>query len=304
MTPGLTITTGTPAGAGSEDTMHADQAPAADRRARPLTDHETAAVLGTAVAVAGLALIGFINSFAAVTRAAWPSFGRLAPTVPIGIDLGIAVFAALDLTLSRLDMRPRWVRLIPWALTVATIWLNVAPEHTWFGRVAHAALPGMWVLAVEAGAHVIRVRAGLAAGTAMDRIRRSRWLLAPVSTAGLWRRMVLWEVRSYPLALQRERDRVLARTAMQDAYGRLWRRRAPRRERALYRLGELAPASTAPAGPPSRPRLLARRRWARHPPPRRVPGVPPRLRARRRRCTGCATATPTGALTRSARGWA
>jgi hypothetical protein len=229
--------------------MHAEQAPAADRRARPLTDHEHAAVLGTAVAVAGLALIGFANSFMAVTRAAEPSFGPLAPTVPLGIDLGIAVFAALDLTLSRLDMRPRWVRLIPWALTAATIWLNVAPEHAWFGRVAHACLPALWVLAVEAGAHVIRVRAGLAAGTAMDRVRRSRWLLAPWSTAGLWRRMVLWEVRSYPLALARERDRVLARTAMQDQYGLLWRWRAPRRDRALYRLGELAPASTAPALP-------------------------------------------------------
>jgi DNA-binding transcriptional ArsR family regulator len=221
----------------------------ADRRSRPLTDHETAAVIGVAIAAAGLALIGFANSFMAVTAAAAPSFGVLAPTVPLGIDLGIAVFAALDLTLSRLDMRPRWVRLIPWALTLATIWLNVAPEHTWFGRVAHAVLPGIWVLAVEAGAHVIRVRAGLAAGTAMDRVRRSRWLLAPLSTAGLWRRMVLWEVRSYPLALARERDRVLARTAMQDAYGRCWRWQAPRRERALYRLGELAPASTLPAVP-------------------------------------------------------
>jgi hypothetical protein len=247
MTPPPALTASL-AGTG-EDTMHADQAPPADRRARPLTDHETAAVIGTAVAVAGLALIGFANSFMAVTAAARPSFGPLAPTVPLGIDLGIAVFAALDLVLARLDMRPRWVRLVPWALTLATIALNVAPEHTWFGRVAHAVLPGIWVLAVEAGAHVIRVRAGLAAGTAMDRIRRSRWLLAPWSTAGLWRRMVLWEVRSYPVALQRERDRVLARTAMQDQYGLLWRVRAPRRDRALYRLGELAPAAAVPAVP-------------------------------------------------------
>jgi len=60
--------------------------------------------------------------------------------------------------------------------------------------------------------------------------------------------MVLWEIRSYPDALARERARLLALTTLQDTYGRLaWRWRAPRRERALYRLGELAPAAEVPA---------------------------------------------------------
>jgi hypothetical protein len=50
---------------------------------------------------------------------------------------------------------------------------------------------------------------------------------------------VLWEIRSYPAALERERARVLALTGLQDRYGVLaWRWRAPRRVRALYRLGE------------------------------------------------------------------
>jgi Protein of unknown function (DUF2637)/HTH domain len=210
----------------------------ADQRGRALTDSEHAAATGVGVATAGFALIGFVNSFAAVTKAARPSFGALAPTVPLGIDLGIAIFAALDIVLARLDMRPKWVRLVPWALTAATIYLNVAGQTAWFGRIAHAVFPALWVMAVEAGAHVIRVRAGLAAGTAIDRIRPSRWLLAPLSTAGLWRRMVLWEIRSYPDALARERARVLARTALQDQYGRRWRHKAPRRVRALYRLGQ------------------------------------------------------------------
>jgi hypothetical protein len=228
----------------------ASAVPAGDRAGvRPLTDGERAAVTGVAAAVAGVALIGFANSFAAVMTAAWPSFGRLAPTVPLGIDLGIAIFAGLDLVLARLDMRLRWVRLVPWALTAATVYLNVAGQHTMFGRIAHGVFPALWVLAVEAGAHVIRVRARLAGGKAMDRIRVSRWLLAPLRTAGLWRRMVLWEVRSYPLALSRERARILARTGLQDAYGGLsWRWRAPRRARALYRLGELTPDALAASG--------------------------------------------------------
>ena len=214
-------------------------APAAGR-ARPLTDGELAAAWWVGAAAAALGVLGFVNSFRAVARAAVPSFGELAPTVPLGIDLAIAVFSAMDIVLARLDMRPRWVRLVPWSLTAATIYLNVAGQVTWFGRVAHAVFPALWVVAVSLAAHVIRVRAHLASGTAIDRIRVSRWVLAPAATALLWRRMVLWEIRSYPAALERERARVLALTGLQDAYGVLaWRWRAPRRVRALYRLGEL-----------------------------------------------------------------
>jgi hypothetical protein len=216
-------------------------------RARRLSEGEYTSVATVAALVAVLGLLGFVNSFAAVMVAAAPSFGRLAFTVPLGIDLGIAIFAALDIVLARLDMRVRWLRLIPWTLTAATVYLNVASEHTAFGRIAHAVLPGLWVAAVEVGAHVVRIRAGIEAGTRMESIRPSRWVLAPWPTLKLWRRMVLWEIRSYPDALMRERARVLALTDLQDTYGRwAWRRNAPRRVRALYRLGELTPA-TGPA---------------------------------------------------------
>ncbi|SPT59248.1 DUF2637 domain-containing protein [Actinomadura madurae] len=220
---------------------------------RALTSSEFTAVAVVAALVVVLGLLGFVNSFAAVAAASRPSFGRLAWTVPLGIDLGIAIFAALDIVLARLDMRIRWLRFIPWALTAATVYLNVAGEHGVFGKVAHAVLPALWVIAVEIAAHVIRIRAGIAAGTRMDGIRASRWILAPWPTLKLWRRMVLWEIRSYPDALARERARVLALTDLQDTYGRWsWRRKAPRRVRALYRLGELTAEDTgAPTGTPS-----------------------------------------------------
>ncbi|MFB9830942.1 DUF2637 domain-containing protein [Actinoallomurus acaciae] len=219
-----------------------------DVRARELTEHEQTAVSVVAGLVAALGLLGFVNSFARVAAAAHDSFGRLAFTVPVGVDVGIAVFSALDIVLARLDMRLRWLRLVPWSLTGATVYLNVAGETSVFGVVAHAMLPALWVAAIEVAAHVVRVRAGLAAGTRMDSIRLSRWLLAPVRTVRLWRRMVLWETRSYPAALALERDRVLALTDLQDAYGRLaWRWKAPRRTKALYQLGELAPAAEVPA---------------------------------------------------------
>jgi hypothetical protein len=226
---------------------------------RTLTANEYAAVATVASMAIVLGLLGFANSFAAVMAAAQPSFGVMAWSVPLGIDLGIAVFAALDIVLGRLNMRLRWLRSIPWTLTGATIYLNVASEHTAFGRVAHAVLPVLWVIAVEVGAHVIRVRSGIEAGTRMDSVRASRWLLAPLRTASLWRRMVLWEVRSYPSALVRERDRLLALTDLQDAYGWIaWRWKAPRRTRALFRLGELQPTGQQPepyAPKPGRPAI-------------------------------------------------
>ncbi|SFP66694.1 Protein of unknown function [Actinomadura madurae] len=230
-----------------------DRAEGEASKGRALTSSEFTAVAVVAALVAVLGLLGFVNSFAAVAEAARPSFGRLAWTVPLGIDLGIAIFAALDIVLARLDMRIRWLRFIPWALTAATVYLNVAGEHSVFGAVAHATLPALWVVAVEIAAHVIRIRAGIAAGTRMDGIRTSRWILAPWPTMKLWRRMVLWEIRSYPDALARERARVLALTDLQDTYGRWsWRRNAPRRVRALYRLGELPTAEvSAETGAPS-----------------------------------------------------
>jgi hypothetical protein len=225
------------------DTPRLAAVPDPDQRARELTEYEHTAVVVVGAMVAVLGLLGFVNSFARVAAAARASFGWLAYTLPIGVDLGIAVFSALDIVLARLDMRVRWLRLIPWSLTGATVYLNVAGETSPFAIVAHAVLPALWVAAVEVAAHVVRTRAGLAAGTRMDSIRASRWFLAPSATARLWRRMVLWETRSYPSALVRERDRVLALTDLKDTYGPVaWRWKAPRRTKALYKLGELTPA--------------------------------------------------------------
>ncbi|MFC0039586.1 DUF2637 domain-containing protein [Actinomadura rayongensis] len=209
-----------------------------------MSQAERAAVFLVGMLVTTLALLGFVNSFAAVAKVAEPSFGNLAYTLPIAVDLGIFTFTGLDLVLARLDVRVGWLRLIPWSLVAGTIYLNVAAETTTVGMVAHAILPSLWAVAVEVGARIIRNRAKLERGEAMDTIRAARWGLAPWSTWKLWRRMNLWEIRSYTEALRHERDRILARTDLQDTFGAIaWRWKAPRRARVLYRLGELAPGT-------------------------------------------------------------
>ncbi|MEV0388747.1 DUF2637 domain-containing protein [Nonomuraea sp. NPDC050643] len=240
---------------------------------RPLSEGEQTLISVTAAAVGVLGLIGFVISFATVMEAAKPTFGPLAFLLPLGVDLGIGVFSALDIVLARLNMRVRWLRFVPWTLTAVTVYLNVAAYANasggpnWFAVIAHAILPGLWVVAVEIGTHAVRKRANLASPSRrLDSIRLSRWMLSPLPTFALWRRMVLWEVRSYPDALNRERDRILAKTDLQDHYGLLWQFKASRRERALYKLGELAPASTpvkaetvrlTPPSAPQRPALTA-----------------------------------------------
>lgn len=107
-------------------------------------------------------------------------------------------------------------------------------------------MPLLWVVFSEIGAHIYAVRIGAATGRRMEKVRFSRWLLAPLSTFALWRRMTLWEVTSYADALARERERLLARADLRERYGRAWRRHTPRRERVLLKMGELNPAGAVP----------------------------------------------------------
>lgn len=243
-----------PAPSASSWTTPTPAAPAAEQQDAhalpPVEGRLKTAVTAVSIAVAALGLLGFVNSFHRVDQSAQPSFHGLAWTVPTGIDLGILIFSALDIVLALLKMRIAWLRLIPWALTWVTIDLNIsnpqgAAPLSGFDRLAHGVLPALWAISVEVGAHVVRKRARLSDTKRMDRVRVSRWLLAPLPTLGLWRRMVLWEERSYPVALEREKTRLLTKTELQDAYGLWWRWRAPRRQRALYRLGALAPTPIA-----------------------------------------------------------
>ena len=196
-------------------------------------------VAGVVAAVLALAVLGFIVSFDTQTTAMTPYFGEYAPLVPLAIDLGIVVFAALNLVLARLNMSIMWLRAVPWVLTAMTLYINLSAHHELVAQVAHVALPGMWIVASEVGTHVLRIRAGLEAGTRTESLGVIRWLLDPVSTARLWRHMRLWGLKTAAEARASEAQRLEARAALHARYGWFWRVATPIQLRTAYRLRRL-----------------------------------------------------------------
>ena len=176
-----------------------------------------------------IAAIGFAGSFAAVRDLAeQKGFGAFAPFFPIGIDAGIVVLLALDLLLTWIRIPFPLLRQTAWLLTAATIAFNGAaawPDPLGVGM--HAVIPVLFVVSVEAARHAIGRIADITADKHMEGVRVSRWLLAFPSTFKLWRRMKLWELRSYDEVIRMEQDRLVYEARLQARFGRGWRRKAP-----------------------------------------------------------------------------
>jgi hypothetical protein len=212
---------------------------------------ERAAVCLIGATMLALALIGMYVSFQTVYAYVLPWFHDTAWAVPIAIDVAILVFSAADLLLSYWRMAKPSMRLIPWGFTAATIWLNWQAGGPVPIRVAHAAMPALWVLFCEYARHVLAARVGLVNGGRMEKVRRSRWLLAPLSTARLRRQMILWEITSYRRALELEAARRAEIARLEMAHGRKWRRHAPADERLAVKLARVAPAELLPSLTPT-----------------------------------------------------
>lgn len=198
-----------------------------------------------------IAAIGFVGSYTAVRELAEKKgFGAFSPFFPIGIDAGIVVLLSLDLLLTWLRIPFPLLRQTAWLLTAATIAFNGAAA--WgdpLGVGMHAIIPVLFVITVEAARHAIGRVADITADKHMEGVRMWRWLLSPVPTFRLWRRMKLWELRSYEEVISMERDRLVYQTRLRAEYGRAWRRRAPVEELMPLKLARFGvPLSeTAPA---------------------------------------------------------
>ncbi|MEU9602865.1 DUF2637 domain-containing protein [Streptomyces sp. NPDC048057] len=206
-------------------------------------------VVAGAVVIAG---IGFAGSYAAVRDLAErKGFGDFALVFPIGIDAGICVLLALDLLLTWMRIPFPMLRQTAWLLTIATIAFNGAaswPDPLGVGM--HAVIPVLFVVTVEAARHAIGRIADITADKHMEGVRLTRWLLSPVPTFKLWRRMKLWELRSYEQVIKLEQERLIYQARLQARYGRSWRRKAPVESLMPLRLAKYGVplAETAPAG--------------------------------------------------------
>ncbi|SES48640.1 Protein of unknown function [Streptomyces sp. yr375] len=119
----------------------------------------------------------------------------------------------------------------------------------------HAVIPILFVVAVEAARHAIGRIADITADKHMEGVRITRWLLSPLPTFLLWRRMKLWELRSYEQVIKLEQERLVYQARLRSRFGRAWRRKAPveslmplRLARYGVPLAETAPAGLAAAG--------------------------------------------------------
>ncbi|MET9829059.1 DUF2637 domain-containing protein [Streptomyces sp. NPDC006385] len=204
-----------------------------------------------------IAAIGFAGSYAAVRELAiQKGFGNFSYVFPIGIDAGICVLLALDLLLTWIRIPFPLLRQTAWLLTAATIAFNGAaawPDPLGVGM--HAVIPILFVVAVEAARHAIGRIADITADKHMEGVRLTRWLLSPVPTFLLWRRMKLWELRSYEQVIKLEQERLVYQARLRSRFGRAWRRKAPveslmplRLARYGVPLAETAPAGLAAAG--------------------------------------------------------
>ncbi|MEV5905846.1 DUF2637 domain-containing protein [Streptomyces sp. NPDC052127] len=172
------------------------------------------AIVTAALVLAG---IGLYLSFEHVAVFAFEElrFGSLGKgqMFAVGVDVGIMVMIAVDLLMAWLKRPISWIRYPVWLLTAATVVLNAAsgaPEGAWqlldyVAAGAHGVVPVLFIMVVELGR------------TSIDRIVRPdqaerdsipwlRWILAPVATARIFRRMRLWGVTSYPEMIRRDQQ--------------------------------------------------------------------------------------------------
>ncbi|KFG06930.1 hypothetical protein IQ61_22160 [Streptomyces scabiei] len=222
------------------------------------TEESPARLTGTqkwtagAIVIAALALagIGLYLSFEHVADFAYKElrFGTLGKgqLFAVGVDVGIMVMIAVDLLMAWLKRPINWIRYPVWLLTSATVVLNAAsgaPEGAWrlldyVAAGAHGVVPILFITVVEIGRTSID-RMVRPDQTERDSIPWLRWILAPVATPRIFRRMRLWGITSYPEMIRRDQELI--------AY-ELWLKRKHDGDLSKASEDELLPMTMAPYG--------------------------------------------------------
>jgi len=196
---------------------------------KPLTTTQKWLTATVLTGVLTTATLGFIGSYTAVTALATAKgFGWFAHAFPAAIDSSIIALLALDILLTWRRMPYPLLRPTAWFLTAATIAFNAAaawPDK--LGAGMHGVIPVLFVIAVEAARHAVGRIADLTADKHYETPPVSRWVLAPLSTFRLYRRMRVWGLRSYGDALAHQQEIRIYRAQLRRDHGKKWKRQAP-----------------------------------------------------------------------------
>ncbi|WP_019061486.1 DUF2637 domain-containing protein [Streptomyces prunicolor] len=195
----------------------------------------------------GVATIGLYSSFGALyNKAAQPAAeGGWEWTdpwmLPVGIDSSILAFGIVNLLLIRVRRQLWWVKWVPRAGTVITIYLNWEAANTVPAQIGHAALAALWVVFSEIAAHLYAAHIGEAHGVRrMGKIRLSRWMVNPITSFRIWKLMRRDEVTDFEQARAHHQEWMVYSQRLASKYQtRWWRRKATQEELAPFQLAKV-----------------------------------------------------------------
>lgn len=212
-----------------------DQTASAPRwRPSERTAHGLMLYLGYGVLIIGAIALGL--SFVSVDQAARPYFGAASWAIPVLMDTTIGVLTFFSIVAELNGLRSPLARYSARALVALTVYANIAPQHSLYGKILHGAPPAVWVIVVAVAEGLIRRMAGLSDERRIETIRKSLWLLRPVGTWRLWRAMRIHQITTYSAVLDRDAARAAVVGRLRLHHGRMWRGRAPLSERIALRL--------------------------------------------------------------------
>lgn len=212
---------------------------------RPSPEFIRTSLLYLALGIGVIGAAALALSFTSVAAAAHPYFGDASWVIPVIADVTIAILFFLSISMELNGLRSPLASFGAKALVGFTVYANVAPQHGPYGKVLHGAPPIVWTLTVVIAEGAIRKLVGLSDEKRIEQVRRSLWLLRPLATLWIWRRMRIEQIPSYREALDRDAARGAVVGRLRLNHGRMWRTKAPLAERIALRLEGRDPAGVA-----------------------------------------------------------
>jgi Protein of unknown function (DUF2637) len=179
------------------------------------------------VVAAGLLAYAVPASYESLSRLAAANGLPFARFYPAGLDGGLIGLIVMDLALTWARLPIRSLHLLARVFGLATIAANA-----WAGWPDTVAVflrvfaPMLIVIVSEVTRYALLRQLREEKGEG-DPVPFSRWLLAFPSTWRLWRRMKLWRITSYAVAVDMELSRLHAIERLRERFGERWEKDAP-----------------------------------------------------------------------------